>query len=173
MKTLNRGTVVNTRSLVMKAAHAQAKAWVNTNCICFDSYSQALSYALKKAWAAVKGNVLVFSWEPEEVAVVPEVLALMDLKAPVVATTPFTVTTVMECGDSKQSTREQFVGFQQMLKGKGLDHRKANIGFVINTEGKPFTDEELLGLGNSPLIVAYPGNYGSFFITTYFYAKGL
>lgn len=170
MKALNRGTVVNVRSLVMKAAHAQAKVWVGLDCICFDSYSQALSYALKKAWAAVKGESLVFSWEPTGSVAVSAISELLTPKVTEVAVKQFVVDSVVG-SDRAQSTGEQFSNFQDLLKEKGINHLKSNVGFAVNIEGKPFSDTELRGLGEAFLVVAYLVDYGSFSITTYFYAK--
>lgn len=58
MKTLNR----TTKALVLTVAHKQVKAWLNAGLV-FDSYAQALSFALKKVWAAAKGSVISFPWE--------------------------------------------------------------------------------------------------------------
>ncbi len=58
MKTLNR----TTKALVLSISHKQVKAWMKSGLI-FESYSQALSFALKKVWAAAKGSVILFPWE--------------------------------------------------------------------------------------------------------------
>ena len=58
MKTLNR----TTKALVLTVAHKQVNAWLESGLV-FDSYAHALGFALKKAWAASKGIVILFSWE--------------------------------------------------------------------------------------------------------------
>ena len=58
MKTLNR----TTKALVLVTAHKQVKSWLEAGLV-FDSYAQALGFALKKSWAAAKGSVVLFSWE--------------------------------------------------------------------------------------------------------------
>lgn len=67
--------VVSVRSLVLTIAHKQAKAWLASGVVFFDSYAQALSFAMKKAWAAAKGSELKFSWEVEAAA--PAVTGLL------------------------------------------------------------------------------------------------
>ena len=131
MKALNRGTVVTIRGLIMKAAHVQAKAWMGLDCICFDSYNQALSYALKKAWAAVRGEDLVFSWEPAgvvAVAAIAELLTPAVIEASVAASPVFKVA---ETVVGVEGEHESLV-FIRMLKAKGLFNTRVDIRSVFD-----------------------------------------
>lgn len=62
MKNLTVVYNVALSTVILGISHALVREWMKKGMV-FESYSSALSLAMRKTWAASKGEALIFSWE--------------------------------------------------------------------------------------------------------------
>lgn len=162
MKTLNR----TTKALVLVTAHKQVKAWLDSGLV-FESYSNALSFALKKAWAAAKGSVVVFPWEskvPATFVAIDELVQSFKLEAIVkVVKVPvllgsFNITMYQDLNPKSGFTglyKACGIGFGSHYLPRGIASSKSEALKIVKEECTGYMDASIILSGDKYYVMEF------------------
>lgn len=163
MKTLNR----TTKALVLVVAHKQVKAWMNSGLV-FESYSNALSFALKKAWAAAKGSVVVFPWESKVPATFVaidelvqsfrlEAIVVKEVKEPVLLKN-FNITMFRDSNPESGFTglyKACGIGFGSHYLPRGIANSKSEALKIVKEECTGYMDGNIILSGDKYYVMEF------------------
>lgn len=162
MKTLNR----TTKALVLVTAHKQVKSWLEAGLV-FDSYAQALGFALKKSWAAAKGSVILFPWESKvtgNFVAIDEIVQSFRLEAIVkvvkvpVVLGSFNITMYQDLNPKSGFTglyKACGIGFGSHYIPRGIANTKSEALKIVKEECTGYMDGNIILSGNKYYVMEF------------------